>query len=99
MKAFGIAGLVFRLRQDDLLEMTHSPADGIWIEGSSSSTPTTDSTSTGRARIPIAIGKRAPTRSNFACGVRWALMKELRDALNPALDDLLARLEPCDSSW
>ena len=32
----------------------------------------------------------------LACGVRWALMKELRDAPEPGLDDLLARLEPCD---
>jgi molybdopterin-guanine dinucleotide biosynthesis protein B len=32
----------------------------------------------------------------IACGVRWALMKELRDGPEPCLDDLLSRLEPCD---
>lgn len=32
----------------------------------------------------------------LACGVRWALMKELREAPEPGLEELLARLEPCD---
>lgn len=29
-------------------------------------------------------------------GVRWALMHELRDATEPSLTDLMARLSPCD---
>jgi len=29
-------------------------------------------------------------------GVRWALIHELRDEPEPSLDDLLARLSPCD---
>lgn len=32
----------------------------------------------------------------LACGVRWALMREVRDAPEPCLDDLLTRLAPCD---
>lgn len=32
----------------------------------------------------------------LACGERWALMHELRAEREPALDDLLARLAPCD---
>lgn len=32
----------------------------------------------------------------LASPLRWALMTELRDAAEPPLDDLLARLDPCD---
>lgn len=32
----------------------------------------------------------------LATGRRWALVHELRDEEEPALDDLLARLAPCD---
>ena len=32
----------------------------------------------------------------LACGERWALMHERRDAPEPTLADLLARLAPCD---
>ena len=32
----------------------------------------------------------------LACGQRWALMHELREAPEPGLSDLLARLAPCD---
>jgi molybdopterin-guanine dinucleotide biosynthesis protein B len=32
----------------------------------------------------------------LACGERWALMHELRAEREPSLDDLLARLAPCD---
>lgn len=32
----------------------------------------------------------------ISCGVRWALMHELREEREPALDDLLVRLSPCD---
>lgn len=32
----------------------------------------------------------------ISCGSRWALMHELRDAPEPALDELLVRLSPCD---
>ncbi|WP_204115683.1 molybdopterin-guanine dinucleotide biosynthesis protein B [Shimia biformata] len=32
----------------------------------------------------------------LASGGRWALMHELRGAAEPGLDDLLARLSPCD---
>lgn len=32
----------------------------------------------------------------ISCGERWALMHELRAEREPALDDLLIRLSPCD---
>lgn len=32
----------------------------------------------------------------LSTGKRWALMHELRDAPEPALEDLVARLSPCD---
>jgi len=32
----------------------------------------------------------------LSCGERWALMHELRNEKEPALDDLLVRLSPCD---
>lgn len=32
----------------------------------------------------------------ISCGARWALMHELRSEAEPALDDLLVRLAPCD---
>lgn len=32
----------------------------------------------------------------LACGVRWALMHELRDDPEPTLQDYLAKLTPCD---
>jgi len=32
----------------------------------------------------------------LACNDRWALMHEQRDAAEPSLDELLARLSPCD---
>ncbi len=32
----------------------------------------------------------------LSCGSRWALMHELRDEREAALDDLLVRLSPCD---
>jgi len=32
----------------------------------------------------------------LACNARWALMHEIRDAAEPTLQQLLARLSPCD---
>lgn len=32
----------------------------------------------------------------LTCNTRWALLHELRDEDEPGLDDLLARLSPCD---
>jgi molybdopterin-guanine dinucleotide biosynthesis protein B len=40
--------------------------------------------------------REAGANEILATGRRWALVHELRDEEEPALDDLLARLAPCD---
>ena len=54
------------------------------------------STSTAKAPTAIATALAGATEVAIVSGRRWALMHELRGEDEPKLDDILARLAPCD---